>query len=98
MAKVTDQSFEHDYDGIKEFTLHMNFQDPTMLREKLTYDICEEMGLFSLRTAFAKVYINNVYWGLYTLVEGKDEMYKHQFGNRSSDAIESLDFGDMCYH
>ncbi|MCB0380422.1 MAG: CotH kinase family protein [Flavobacteriales bacterium] len=86
------------YDGIKEFTLHMNFQDPTMMREKLTYDICNEMGLFSLRTAFAKVYINNVYWGLYTIVEGKDEMYKHKFGNRSSDAIESLDFGDMCYY
>ncbi len=86
------------YDGIKEFTLHMNYQDPTMLREKLTYDICEEIGLYSLRTAFAKVYINNVYWGLYTIVEGKDEMYKHKFGNRSSDAIESLDFGDMCYH
>ncbi|MBI2280285.1 MAG: CotH kinase family protein [Bacteroidetes bacterium] len=86
------------YDGIKEFTLHMNFQDPTMMREKLTYDICNEMGLFSLRTAFAKVYINNVYWGVYTIVEGKDEMYKQKFGNRSSDAIESLDFGDMCYY
>lgn len=86
------------YDGIKEFTLHMNFQDPTMMREKLTYDICNEMGLFSLRTAFAKVYINNVYWGVYTILEGKDEMYKQKFGNRSSDAIESLDFGDMCYY
>ena len=85
------------YDGIKEFTLHMNFQDPTMMREKITYDICDELGLFSLRTAFAKVYINNVYWGLYTIVEGKDEMYKHKFGNRSSNAIETLDFGNMCY-
>lgn len=85
------------YDGIKEFTLHMNYQDPTMMREKLTYDICDELGLFSLRTAFAKVYINNVYWGLYTIVEGKDEMYKHIFGDRSSNAIESLDFGSMCY-
>lgn len=86
-----------EYDGIKEFMLHMNYQDPTMLREKLTYDICEDMGLFSLRTAFAKVYINDEYWGLYTLVEGKDEMYKQVFDNRDMDAIESLDFGEMCY-
>ncbi|PJA09985.1 MAG: hypothetical protein COX70_00205 [Flavobacteriales bacterium CG_4_10_14_0_2_um_filter_32_8] len=42
----------------------MNFEDPTLMREKLTYDICNEMGLFSLRTAFTKVYINNVYWGV----------------------------------
>lgn len=85
------------YDGIKEFMLHMNYQDPTMLREKLTYDICSDMGLFSLRTAFAKVYIDDEYWGLYTLVEGKDEMYKQVFDNRDMDAIESLDFGEMCY-
>lgn len=86
-----------EYDGIKEFTLHMNYQDGTMMREKLTYDICRDMGLFSLRTVFSKVYINDIYWGLYTLVEGKDEMYKQVFDNRDMDAIESLDFGSMCY-
>jgi len=85
------------YDGIKEWTLHMNYQDPTMLREKLTYDLCQELGLYSLRTAFAKVYINDVYWGVFTIVEGKDEMYKHVFDHRDMDAIESIDFGDMCY-
>ena len=86
-----------EYDDLKEFTLHMNFQDPTMMREKLTYDICKEMDLFSLRTAFAKVFINDKYWGIYTIVEGKDEMYKQVFDNRDMDAIESLDFGKMCY-
>ncbi|PIF02355.1 MAG: hypothetical protein CR996_00275 [Draconibacterium sp.] len=85
------------YDGIKEFTLHINYQDPTMMREKLTYDICAEMGLFSLRAAFAKVYINDDYWGLYTIVEGKDEIYKQVFDNKDMDVIESLDLGDMCY-
>ena len=85
------------YDGIKEFTLHNSYQDPSMMREKITYDICRQMGLFALRTAFAKVYINSVYWGLYTIVEGKDEMFKQVFDNRDADAVESLDFGDMCY-
>lgn len=86
-----------EYDGIKEFTLHMNYQDPSMLREKLTYELCNEMGLHALRTAFAKVYIDDKYWGLYTLVEAKDEMFKQQFDNRDMDAIESLDFGNLCY-
>ncbi|MFN5984048.1 MAG: CotH kinase family protein [Fluviicola sp.] len=85
------------YDGIKEFTLHMNFEDPSFIREKLTYDLCNEIGLNSLRTAFVKVYINDIYWGVYTLVEGKDEKYKNNYGSRDLDAIESLDFGDMCY-
>ena len=86
-----------EYDGIREFTLHNNFQDPSMMREKITYDICEQLGLFSLRTAYARVYIDGIYWGLYTIVEGKDEMYKQRFDNRDADAIESLDFGDMCF-
>lgn len=85
------------YDGIKEFTLHNNFQDPTMMREKLTYEMCGYLGLYALRTSFAKVYINGVYWGLYTIVEGKDEMFKQQFDHRDADAVESLDFGTMCF-
>ncbi len=85
------------YDGIKEFTLHNNYQDPTMLREKLSYELCEKLGLYTLRTAFAKVYIDEKYWGLYTLVEGKDEMFKLRFDDRDADAIESLDFGTMCF-
>ena len=86
------------YDGIKEFTLNNSFQDPSMMREKMTFDIADEMGLYSLRTAYAKVYMDNVYWGIYTIVEGKDEMYEHVFGNKDGDAIESTDFGDMCYY
>ena len=85
------------YDGIKEFTLHNNYQDPSMMREKLTYDLARQLGLYSLRTAFAKVYINDSYWGLYTIVEGKDEFYKQQFDHRDADAIESIDLGNMCY-
>lgn len=86
-----------EYDGIREWTLHMNYQDPTMLREKLTYDLCADMGLYSLRSAFAKVYLNDVYWGLFTILEGKDEMYKQVFDNRDMDAVESEDFGTLCY-
>ena len=44
-----------------------------------------------------RVYINDQYWGLYTVVEGKDEMFKHRFDHRDADAIESLDFGNMCF-
>jgi spore coat protein CotH len=85
------------HDGIKEFTLHNNYEDPTYMRSKITYDLCGEMGLYALRTAYAKVYIDGNYWGLYTLLEGKDQLYKLKFDNTDGDAIESLDFGNMCY-
>lgn len=87
-----------EYDGIREFTLNNSFQDPSMMREKMTYDMAGELGLYTLRTAYAKVYMDNIYWGVYTIVEGKDEMYKHVFGNKDGDAIESTDFGNLCYY
>ncbi len=85
------------YDDIKEFTLHNNYQDPSMMREKMTYDLMRDMGLHGLRAAFAKVYINDRYWGLYTLLEAKDELYKRKFDNNDGAVMESLDFGTMCY-
>jgi len=84
------------YDGIKKFYLHNSYEDPSLMREKLTYDICKLMGLHSLRTAFSKVYINNVYWGLYTLIEAKDELYKRDFGNKDSEVYETFDLGSPC--
>lgn len=97
-VKINKYVSGQKYDGIKEFTLNNSFQDPSMMREKMTFDIAAEMGFYSLRTAYAKVYIDNHYWGVYTIVEGKDEMYEHVFGNKDGDAIESTDFGDMCYY
>ncbi|MDZ4668772.1 MAG: CotH kinase family protein [bacterium] len=86
------------YDGIKKFYLHNSYQDPSLMREKLTYDICKQMGLHSLRAAFAKVYINNVYWGVYTLLEAKDELYKRGFNNKDAEVFETLDFGSPCVY
>jgi len=84
-------------DGIKEFTLHNQYQDPSMLREKITYDLMGELGLHSLRAAFARVYINDVYWGLYTLLEAKDELYDRAFDNDDAAVLESFEGGNMCY-
>lgn len=84
------------YDDVKEFLLHNSYEDPSLLREKLTYDICKQLGLHALRTAFAKVYINNVYWGVYTLIEGKDDLYKRVFNNRDAEVFETLDLGSPC--
>lgn len=94
--KLNEYVSGRKYDSIKEFYLHNSYGDPSLMREKLTYDICRQMGLHSLRAAFSKVYINNVYWGVYTLIEAKDELYKRDFGNRDSEVYESFDFGSPC--
>jgi len=86
------------YDGIREFYLHNSYEDPSLMREKLTYDICKAAGLHALRTAFCKLFINGNYWGLYTLVEAKDELYKRGFENKNAGVFETLDFGSPCFY
>lgn len=78
------------YDGIKRFNLHNNTYDKGIMREKLTCDASLALGIPSPRIAFAEVYINDNYWGIYTLVEAQDEIYKRTFSDNNGYAMESF--------
>lgn len=58
-----------DIDDLNKFNLNNLYHDPTCLREKLISDFCIRNGIPAPRVTYAKVYYNNQYWGLYTLVE-----------------------------
>jgi hypothetical protein len=78
------------YDGVKRFNLNNNLYDKSIMREKFTFEASRAMGIPSPRCAFAEVYINGEYWGIYTLVEAQDEIYKRTFGNNNGVTIESF--------
>ena len=61
------------YQGVKELNLNGSHNDPTMVREKLFYDAWNLSGLPQRRSSFAKVYINNAYYGLYINIEELDD-------------------------
>ena len=54
--------------GIETFNLGNAFMDPTMVREKITYDIYRKY-MPACEVGYAAVYLNGEYWGLYVLVE-----------------------------
>lgn len=62
------------YQGIDKIKLANVIQDPSFLREVLSYQIGRKY-LPSCRANFAKVHINGVYWGLYTNVESVDKQF-----------------------
>jgi hypothetical protein len=69
------------YQGVKELNLNSGHNDPTLVREKLFYDIWNRFGLPERRANFVKVYLNNAYYGLYTNIEEiDDDMMKRVFG------------------
>ncbi|MBU0691298.1 CotH kinase family protein [bacterium] len=74
---VTDQTIY----GLDKLNLNNGFNDPTFVREVCAYEICEAVGLPTVRTNYAALYINDEYWGLYTLVEQFDqEFIESRFG------------------
>ena len=81
--KVDFNVFVEDQEllGVSKINLNCNYDDPSFVREAAAYELCREIGLPCPRTSFAALYINDVYWGLYTLVEQFDGTFiEERFG------------------
>lgn len=96
---VTDQKFL----GLKSLILRNNTQDPSNMREIISMKFFRRMGIAASRESFTRLYVNNEYVGLYTIVEsvdktflkknlGEDEgyLYKYEFDR---EVIVPYDFG-----
>lgn len=70
---ITDQRFY----GFRQLNLKNNYNDASLIREKVAADLFREFGLASSQCAFVEVYVDNgsgsSYFGLYTLVEEVDD-------------------------
>lgn len=70
---IRDQRFY----GFKKLSLKNNFDDTSLIREKVASDLFRNFGLASSQTSFCAVYVDNgsgaKYFGLYTLVEEVDD-------------------------
>jgi len=83
--KLDFDEFEDDYPqidnqrfyGFKKLSLKNNYDDKSMLREKVATDVFRNAGLAASHTAFYTVYIDHgdgpIYFGLYTMVEEVDD-------------------------
>lgn len=79
---INEYKSEQQYDGLKKFNLHNGSGDPSFIRENINYKILRLMGIKAPRTAFAKVFIDNTYIGLYRIVEQIDNTFlDDNFGN-----------------
>jgi hypothetical protein len=82
--KVDIDKYRKDqkYDGLAKFNLHNGSGDPTFIRENTIYKMLRSLGVKAPRTAYAKVYIDTMYMGLYRIVEQVDNTFLDlNFGN-----------------
>lgn len=83
--KLDFDEFEDDYPqidnqrfyGFKKLHLKNNYDDKSMLREKVAGDVLRNAGLAGSHTAFYTLYVDHgegpVYFGVYTLVEDVED-------------------------
>ncbi len=71
--------------GLEEFVINNMYQDPSYMKEYLSYDMMTYMGVTSPLFNFAEITINNESWGLYLAIEVMEEdfatrVYGSSFG------------------
>jgi spore coat protein CotH len=61
--------------GLASLTLDNLWQDPTLVRESVTMALFSRMGQPASRETFARLFINDVYQGVYAIVEAIDPVF-----------------------
>lgn len=78
--------------NLKKLNLNNNYNDPTYMRETISYNVMRGLGLPASRTAFVNVYINGSLHGLYTMVEQVDgEFLERNFDDPDGDLYKPDD-------
>ena len=82
---TSDQTFL----GLKSFILRNNAQDPSGMRERLSMLMFRRMGLVAERETHARLFVNNVYSGIFTIVESLDrDFLQKQLGENTGQLYE----------
>jgi spore coat protein CotH len=75
--------------GLKSCILDNLVQDPSMLKERLSMQLFERLGLPASREAHTRLYVNDQYLGLYAIVESVDKDFlKRNFGENDGHLYE----------
>lgn len=89
---------DQEYDGLKKFNLHNGSGDPSFIRENINYKLLRSLGIKAPRTAYAKVFLDTVYLGLYRIVEQIDNTFLDgNFGNHDGNLYKQHSKGTAGY-
>lgn len=99
--KVSFNAFAPDqtYQGVKKLNLRGSHNDPSLIREKLWFDLAHRAGDPLRRTSFVRLYINGMYRGLYTNLEEVDKTWlKANFPDNDGNLYKCTWPADLDYH
>ncbi|OPA81247.1 spore coat protein CotH [Paenibacillus selenitireducens] len=77
-----DEYVNQTLNGISKINLNNNYSDASYMREFLSYELAEAMGLPTPKFSYVNVYVNDKLWGFYLAVEQIGDAYlERNFGN-----------------
>ncbi|MDG1331099.1 MAG: CotH kinase family protein [Crocinitomicaceae bacterium] len=87
--EITGQNFY----GFEELSLSSNFNDKSLMREKVASDLFRDFGVPCARSVFCEIYIDYgegpVYFGLYTVLEVVfDSAIQNEFGSNTGNCYK----------
>jgi spore coat protein H len=93
---AADQTFL----GLTSFVLRNNTTDRTSMHERISMQLFERMGVPAPREAFAKLFVNGDYVGLYSIVESPDKNFLWRTRNENAGYLYKFDrnVGDAPYY
>jgi hypothetical protein len=78
-----------EYGVYKTMDLDNQIQDPTFLRERLSFAVFEAMGIPAPHNSFARFFVNGQYWGLYQVTEPISKPFlKARLGEESGNLFD----------
>lgn len=106
VAAGTKKSFKFDFDEfvsgqrfdqLEVVNLNNSYKDPTLMREVLMYGFLSDQGIDAPRAAYANLYVNEDYRGLYVSVEepDEDEFLHWHFGNAGGNLYKADPYGPL---
>jgi len=84
---------DQDLAGYTKINLNNNFADPSYMREYLTYQLLDRMGLETPNYSFVNLSINGEPYGLYLAIENIEEAYLERYFGDSIGNLYKADSG-----
>ncbi|WP_315079185.1 CotH kinase family protein [uncultured Clostridium sp.] len=82
------------YHGLESIVLNNIIQDSTYMKEYITYDLYESLGVATPEMSYSNITVNNENWGLYLAIEVIDERYlENNFGTNEGNLYKPETMG-----
>jgi spore coat protein CotH len=86
---------KQEFLGLSSVVLDNCLQDPSFLRERLSMLLFRRMGIPAPREAYARLYINDQYAGLYAIVESIDKTFLKRNLGENGGYLYEYKWGDV---